>query len=144
MTNFAESGISLDRISFFGKTPFEHMLQCYHDIDIALDTFPFSGGMTTTLALWMGCPVITCPGETFASRQSLSYLSAIGLTEVIASSPADYIEKAQALAGNLPVMAKIRQALRDRIISSPFHQTAALSTALSDALKKMWIAYCEA
>ena len=76
-----------------------------HQVDLALDPFPFSGSATTCEALWMGVPVITCPGETFASRHSLSHLSNVGLTETIARDLDEYVELAVSLAGDLPRLA---------------------------------------
>ena len=67
---------------------------------MALDPFPFSGSTITCESLWMGVPVITCPGETFASRHSLSHLSNVGLTETIARDLDEYVELAVSLAGD--------------------------------------------
>ncbi len=91
----------------------------YHRVDVALDTFPYNGCMTTCEALWMGVPVVTCPGETFASRYSLSHLSNVGLTETIARDLDDYVEIAAGLAGDLPRLAALRAGLRERMAASP-------------------------
>ena len=88
------------------------MLAAYGRIDVALDPFPYSGGLTTCEALWMGVPVVTCPGETFASRHALSHLSNVGLTETIARDFEEYVEIAVALASDLPRLAAIRAAAR--------------------------------
>ena len=67
----------------------------------------------------MGVPVVTCPGETFASRHSLSHLSNVGLTETIAHDLDEYVELAVSLAGDLPRLAVLRAGLRERMAASP-------------------------
>ena len=111
--------IDPDRLEFVGQTPHAECLASYNRIDLALDPFPYSGGLTTCEALWMGVPVITCPGETFASRHSLSHLSNIGLTETIANDLDQYIERAVSLANDLPRLSNLRAGLRQRMADSP-------------------------
>ena len=95
------------------------MLAEYNRLDLVLDPFPYSGGITTCEALWMGVPVITLPGKTFAGRHSLSHLSNVGLTETVARDVADYVELAVRLARDLPRLAKWRAELRGQVASSP-------------------------
>ena len=86
---------------------------------ISLDPFPFSGGLTTCVALWMGVPVVTYPGETFAGRHSLSHLSNIGLTETIAPDLAHYVDIAVGLACDPRRLTELRATLRPRMAQSP-------------------------
>ena len=109
---FAAQAIDPGRLEFLGYSPHAELLAEYHRIDLALDPFPYSGGLTTCEALWMGVPVVTCPGETFASRHSLSHLSNVGLTETIARDLDEYVELAVSLAGDLPRLAALRAGLR--------------------------------
>jgi predicted O-linked N-acetylglucosamine transferase (SPINDLY family) len=115
---FAAHGISSERLIIEGWSPLGELLAAHNRVDIALDPFPFSGGVTTCNALWMGVPVATWPGETFASRHSLSYLSNIGITETIAASREEYIAIATGLADDLPRVAEIRAELRSMMASS--------------------------
>ncbi len=116
---FLRQGIGPDRVELIGGTPHREHLDSYNRIDIALDPFPFSGSTTTLESLWMGVPVITMPGETFASRHSLSFLSTVGLTETIADTPDRYVALAKELGGNLHRLSEIRSSLRDRFRASP-------------------------
>jgi protein O-GlcNAc transferase len=135
---FAGHGIDADRVSFLGASPYNEFWRAYHDIDVALDTFPFSGGITTCDALWMGVPVITCPGETFAARHSLSHLSNVGLTETIADSVEDYIARAVTLANDLPRLAELRAGLREHVGASPLCDGNRLADNLLRLLRDAW------
>jgi predicted O-linked N-acetylglucosamine transferase (SPINDLY family) len=116
---FSAAQVSPERIALLPHGSYADYLATYNDVDIALDTFPFSGSATTCEGLWMGVPVITCPGETFASRHSLSHLSNLGLEEAIASDPDEYVNLAHALAGDAPRLATLRAGLRERMDASP-------------------------
>ena len=88
---FVAAGGDRDRLELRGTSPWGMVLAAYNTIDLALDPFPYSGGLTTCEALWMGVPVVTCPGETFAGRHSLSHLSNVGLTETVAGDAHEYV-----------------------------------------------------
>jgi predicted O-linked N-acetylglucosamine transferase (SPINDLY family) len=114
------------------------VVSSYREIDIALDPFPFSGGVTTCEALWMGVPVLTWPGQTFASRQSLSILSAVGLTESIACDRSHYVELAVGLASDLERLASMRATLRERMARSPLCDGQRFAGHLLQLLRGVW------
>ena len=116
---FAEWGVDSNRVELLGNSPHVELLAEYNRIDIALDPFPYSGGLTTCEALWMGVPVITCPHATFASRHSFSHLSNVGLTQTIAGCIEQYVDIAVALAEDLQRLVSLRAGLRDRVAGSP-------------------------
>ena len=122
--------------------PGADLLAAYNTIDLALDPFPYSGGLTTCEALWMGVPVVTCPGETFASRHSLSHLSNVGLTETVAADAREYVELAVRLAGDLPHLAALRAGLRDRMARSPLCDGERFAGHLSRQLRDVWRQWC--
>ena len=137
---FVSQGVTPDRVDLVGGTAHKEHLDCYNRVDIALDPFPFSGSTTTLESLWMGVPVITMPGETFASRHSLSFLSTAGLTETIAGTPDHYVALAEELAGNLPHLSEIRSSLRDRFRASPLCDGEAFAERLLAALEELRVA----
>ncbi len=137
-TLFAGHGIDPDRVSLQGKLPHSQLLALYNEVDIALDPFPYNGGLTTLEAVWMGVPVITCPGETFAGRHSLTHLSTIGLTGTIARDPDHYVALAESLAGDLPALASLRAGLRDRMASSPLCDGERFAGSFQHVLRDVW------
>ncbi len=117
---FQAHGVAPERIEFRGQTSFEQMLAEYREIDIALDPFPFGGGMTSLIALWMGVPVVTWPGETIASRQTLSMLSAAGDVDTVARDQDDYVRIATELAADPARLVELRPRLREQISQTAF------------------------
>jgi protein O-GlcNAc transferase len=73
-----------------------HHLQVYNEVDVCLDSYPYHGVTTTCEASWMGVPVVSLVGDTFASRQSLSLLTSLGLAENATHSPAEFVVRCQA------------------------------------------------
>jgi predicted O-linked N-acetylglucosamine transferase (SPINDLY family) len=140
---FAAQGIDPARLEFLGFSPHRELLAQYQRVDVALDAFPYNGGLTTCEALWMGVPVVTCPGETFASRHSLSHLSNVGLTETIAGNLDEYVELAVALAGDLPRLAALRAGLRDRMAASPLCDGKRFAEHFAEVIRGAWRHWCE-
>jgi predicted O-linked N-acetylglucosamine transferase (SPINDLY family) len=134
---FAAQGIRAERLELRDWSPHAEMLHEYHEIDLALDPFPFAGGATTCEALWMGVPVVTCPGPTFASRHSLGYLHAIGLTETVAANLDAYVELATAWALDLDRLAAVRASLRPRMAASPLCDGPRLARHLAALLDQV-------
>jgi predicted O-linked N-acetylglucosamine transferase (SPINDLY family) len=139
---FASHAIDVDRLEFLGFSPHAEFLAEYHRVDLALDTFPYSGGLTTCEALWMGVPVVTCPMETFASRHSLSHTSNVGLTETVARDLQDYEEIVVSLATNLPHLAKLRSTLRDRVEQSPLCNGPRFAENWHQIMRSVWREWC--
>jgi predicted O-linked N-acetylglucosamine transferase (SPINDLY family) len=110
----AAHGIAPERLELRQFVPVEKAALTYHDIDIALDPFPFCGGMTTLDALWMGVPVVTLPQAMIAGRQSASMLANLGLPELIAADEVAYVAAAAGLAHDLDRLAALRASLRER------------------------------
>jgi predicted O-linked N-acetylglucosamine transferase (SPINDLY family) len=96
--HLAERGIKPERVYFGGTLPEPEHLTRYSLCDLFLDSFPYCGHATASNALFGGVPLLTLPGRTFASRVSASLLTALGMTELIAASPEDYVRKAVTLA----------------------------------------------
>ena len=140
---FAAEGIDTERLALNGKVTHSELFAQYGNIDIALDPFPYSGGLTTCEALWMGVPVITLTGYTFAGRHATSHLTNVGLTECITQTPEDYIALASALARDLDRLSDMRQRLRAQMQASPLCDINRYTRDLEAAYRQMWKKYCE-
>ena len=141
--DFAAAGVEPDRLELRCASPHAAMLGEYADIDIALDPFPFSGGLTSCEALWMGVPVVTWPGERAPSRQTFGFLQVLGLTKWAAASAKDYIAIAVALASDAGHLADLRQSLRRRMAASALCDGPAFTRRLEGAYRQMWRQWCD-
>jgi protein O-GlcNAc transferase len=102
-------------------------LALYHQVDIALDPFPYNGTTTTCEALWMGVPVVTLRGDRHSRRVGASLLSQIGQTDWIAGSLEGYLQIAATLAGDPAHLKDLRHSLRSRIVASPLCDATAFA-----------------
>ncbi len=135
---FAGAGVGEERLELRGFSRHADMLAEYGEIDIALDPFPFGGGLTSCEALWMGVPVVTLPGDRPASRQTIGFLRHVGLEDCVAATPADYVARAAALAADPGRLMGLRQALRPRMAASPLCDGAIFTPTLEAAFRQMW------
>ena len=110
-------GLPLTRIDMRGFSV--DYLEQYHDIDIALDSTPYQGGLTTCEALYMGVPVVTLIGNRHGARFGYSFLANIGLTELAADSPQAYVSIAVQLCKDRTLLQRLRQTLRIMMQRSP-------------------------
>ncbi|MEZ5830311.1 MAG: tetratricopeptide repeat protein [Dongiaceae bacterium] len=138
----SDEGVDTNRVSLLGKSQHRALLAEYNKIDIALDPFPYSGGLTTLESLWMGVPVVSLGGDRFCARHSVAHLTAVGLPEMIADGPDAYIRIASALAADLPRLEAIRSGLRAQFNASPLVDGARFARNLESAYRTMWRAWC--
>ena len=110
-------GIDTARVIMRAATP-NHLLE-YADVDIALNTFPYTGGVTTCEALYMGVPVVSLYGGRHGTRFGLSILKNVGLDELAVDSVDDYIRRAVMLAGDWELLTMLRRNLRAMMKNSP-------------------------
>ena len=90
----------------------------------------------------MGAPVVTCPGETFASRHSLSHLTHMGVTETIAANASDYVEMAVRWANDWPALEKLRTGLRERMAASPLCDCDRFTRNFELVVRQAWREWC--
>lgn len=143
LTEFEKNNIAIERIEFVWlQHPDGGHLRYYNDIDIALDTFPLTGGTTTIDAIWMGVPVITLAGALYHQRLSYSILKNVGidLDGLIAFNKDDYVANAVALAENQCLIVYYRHAipasLRGSILCDPVRLSRHVEIAYLEAWDK--------
>ena len=141
---FAAQGIDVARIDFAKTLPPGGHLAVYDKIDIALDTFPWSGHTTACHALWMGVPVLTLKGNRHAGRMVASVLAYAGMSEFGAASPEEYVGLATRLASDLPGLAALRAGLRERVRTSKLCDGATFTHVVEREYRAMWRSWCEA
>lgn len=140
---FLRHDIDPDRLDLAGSASHRALLDDYRHVDIVLDPFPYSGGLTTCEALFMGVPVLTLPGETFAGRHSASHVANIGLAaDWVANDLDDYIDRAARHASDLDELAALRAGMRRRLRDSPLCDAPRFGHALGAALRDCWRAWC--
>jgi len=131
-------GVAADRVSMHGPLSREAYLAAHREVDLILDTFPFPGGTTTCEALWAGVPTLTLAGDRLIGLQGASLLSAAGLSDWIARSPDEYVDKALAHAADVPALAALRAQLRAQVLASPLFDAPRFARHFENALWQMW------
>jgi protein O-GlcNAc transferase len=134
-------GIDPDRLELLARHSKNQYLT-YHRIDIALDSFPLTGGTTTFDLLWMGLPVVTMLGDSFRSRMGMTMLQGLGETGWIANTAADYVRIAKELAQDVAGLDSRRQQQRRRMERSPLMDEARFTREFGHALRQMWYRWC--
>lgn len=143
MRLFERYGVSRNRIDIVAYQPTaQQHLGLYNRIDIALDTFPYNGTTTTCEALSMSVPVVAMLGHNHCSRVSASLLKQVGLVDLVASDPKDYVAKAVALARDSAQMSRLRAELPARLAGSPLRDEAGFAKKFEQALRHMWHRHC--
>jgi predicted O-linked N-acetylglucosamine transferase (SPINDLY family) len=135
---FAARNLAWDRMEFVGKLPWNEYIRTFQRIDIALDPFPYGGGISTCDALWMGVPVVSGLGRMAVGRGGRSILTNVGLPELIADTTAEYIEIAAYLAGDLARSSALRFELRQRMEESPLRDAKGFARDVEAAFRFMW------
>ena len=141
---FAAHGIEAGRLDLLPDEPSvaDH-LRCYERIDVALDPFPYNGTTTTCEALWMGVPVVALAGRRHAARVGVSLLSNVGLAELVARDPADYVERAVALAADRPRLVRWRRGMRHRLEDAPLCDGPRFARHVESVYRELWRARCD-
>ncbi|MBF0153501.1 MAG: tetratricopeptide repeat protein [Magnetococcales bacterium] len=140
---FRAQGIDATRLELGGRLAHRALLAAYGEMDIALDPFPYSGGLTTLEALWMGVPVVTMTGRTFCGRHSTSHLSNAGLTALVTHSPEAYMDTVRELTHNPDGLAHLRTTLRRRMEQSPLCDGPRYTRNLELAFRNIWQQWCK-
>lgn len=138
---FAEYGVAESRLSFRAKFSLAEYLRLHHEIDFALDPFPYNGGATSCHSLWMGVPFVALAGNRYMARMGVSLLANVGLMELVADSPEQYVAIACEFASDYARLAAIRGSLRDRVAGS-LADTAQFTRNLESAYREMWRVWC--
>ncbi|RKF42762.1 tetratricopeptide repeat protein [Paraburkholderia fungorum] len=139
---FVNEGIARERLTFRPRTRIEVYLQQHFQVDICLDTFPYTGSTTVLNSLWMGVPTLTILGKTMASRAATAWLAHSGLDAFAAEDADDFVAKGVKLASDIPALASIRTALRERCMQSAPFRPELVAQSLSRAFRTMWQRWC--
>ena len=142
ISRFTSRGIPMDRFIPTPRYSLEEYLAAYNSIDIALDPFPYCGGTTSLDSLWMGVPLITVAGQMPLARAGVTILRNLGLTELIASDPAEYLQIAASLASDLNRLSELRGSLRSRLKNSPLMDEQGYVRDLENAYRAAWRDWC--
>jgi predicted O-linked N-acetylglucosamine transferase (SPINDLY family) len=136
------AGVNPDRVEFLSRMEKKEYFAALGEIDIALDPFPYNGGITSCDTLWMGTPLLTLAGKTYVSRQGVSILSNVGMEDWIAKTPEEFIEKAKKFASEATRLSLLRGKLRDMVKKSSICDWKAYGSKWEETVRKLWKSWC--
>lgn len=137
----AKRGIHPDRLVFAPRMPLPEHLARHRQADLFLDTLPYNAHTTASDSLWAGLPVLTCTGESFASRVAASLLNAIGLPELVTSTPVGYETLAVELATDQDKLRAVREKLANNRLTMPLFDSPLFCRHIEAAYQEMHAKY---
>lgn len=138
-----DHGVDAARIDVQPGGPHAAFLGQYRLCDLVVDTAPYSGGLTTCEALWMGVPVVTVPGDRIAGRHATAHLRTVGLHGLVAEDSAGLVQLAAALLTDPARLGALRETLRDRVAASPLVDARRFAHDFLDLVETAWDAWVE-
>jgi protein O-GlcNAc transferase len=141
-SKFEALGIHSNRLDFRKRTSFENYMKIYHEVDLCLDTFPYSGSTTTYNALWMGVPTVSIVGDTPASQSGRSALESIGLKGFITTNFDDYLREAARWPLQKYELNILRMGMRDRFNSQLFPDPNLIAQIFLTMIRESWKKWC--
>jgi predicted O-linked N-acetylglucosamine transferase (SPINDLY family) len=141
-TAFRRRGVEAERLEFVPIQGRQSYLETYRRIDLGLDPLPANGHTTSLDAFWMGVPVVTMVGSTVLGRAGLCLAKNLGLPELVAFKPDEFVSIAADLARDLPRLAELRQELRGRMERSPLMDAPRFARNLENAYRFAWAEWC--
>lgn len=140
---FADRGVTADRLVFHPNVKMNEYLALHGSVDLILDTFPYAGGTTTAMALWMGVPVVTYAYPTPPGRQGVALLSRVGLgDQFVAETPDAFVDIAVRWSKDPEGLRALRWQLRGRMQDARACRSDFVAEGLKRALRMMWERYC--
>ena len=131
-----KAGVAPERLVFADPAPHNRHLARHALADLVLDTSPYGAHTTASDALRMGVPVLTLPGESFASRVGASLLTAIDMADLIATSKADYVARALVLAADQTLKVRVAEAVRRSTLFDPIAFAQSLEAAYAALVRR--------
>ena len=135
------AGVAATRLVFAPRWPLPRHLARHACADLFLDTFHYTAHNTAVNAMRAGLPLLTCRGRTMASRIAASIVTAAGLPELVAESPAHYEAMALELASDVSRLLTLKQRMRDNVLSSPLYAVEQRVRHIEQAYEIMWSRY---
>jgi len=136
LARFAANGITADRIEIHGLRPLNEFLRLVASVDIALDPFPYGGGTTTLLTLWMGVPLVAMTGEQSSFGVAAGTLGSVLAEDFLATDADSYVAVAKQMAASPSRLVELRSSLRDRMRSSIMMEEGAFVRELEGAYER--------
>jgi protein O-GlcNAc transferase len=139
---FVRRGLARERVTLVGRAPMREYLASHGEVDVALDSFPYTGGTTTCDALFMGVPVATVTGERSVARSGVSLLHTAGLADWVAGSLAELPELVRRQLADPERLARLREELPGRMRASKLMDAARFARDVETQYRAAWRAWC--
>ncbi|NNM51876.1 MAG: tetratricopeptide repeat protein [Pseudomonadales bacterium] len=143
MARLTAQGVDSCRVELQASSGYLDYLQSYHEVDIALDPFPYTGGTVSIEGLWMGVPVLTLRGHDMLSRSGENLLQNLNMPEWIAEHEQDYLRRALSWSGRMAELVQLRRNLRHRLLESPLCDGPRFARQWELALCEIWRRFVE-